>query len=76
MKLFSALWRLVKVTVYAFKSHWEPRHTLLAIKTLPKKLVKSVNRLDCSLMFSADTLGLDAQMLADITAYLQSDLLR
>jgi putative membrane-bound dehydrogenase-like protein len=42
-------------------------------QTVPKKLLKSMNKLDRSLMFSADTLGLDAQTLADIVAYLQSD---
>jgi putative membrane-bound dehydrogenase-like protein len=45
-------------------------------QTVPKKVLKSMNKLDRSLMFSADTLGLDAQALADIVAYLQSDSLK
>jgi putative membrane-bound dehydrogenase-like protein len=44
------------------------------VQTVPRKRVQSIRKLDRSLMFSADTLGLDAHALADITAYLQSDL--
>ncbi len=43
------------------------------IQTVPRSLIKSNKRIDRSLMFSADMLGLDAQTLADIVAYLQSN---
>jgi putative membrane-bound dehydrogenase-like protein len=43
------------------------------VQTVPRSRVKSNKRLDVSLMFSADMLGLDAQTLADITAFLQSN---
>lgn len=46
------------------------------IQTVPRKNVKSVKSLSYSLMFSADMLGLDAQTLADIAAYLQSSELK
>jgi putative heme-binding domain-containing protein len=42
------------------------------VQTVPRSRVKSNKRLDTSLMFSADMLGLDAQTLADIAAFLQS----
>lgn len=45
-------------------------------QTVPKSKIKRIRRLDGSLMFSADMLGLDAQTLADIVAYLQSDELK
>lgn len=40
-------------------------------QTVPRKRIKSINPLQHSLMFSADTLGLTPQTLADIVAYLQ-----
>ncbi|MHA3771074.1 PVC-type heme-binding CxxCH protein [Verrucomicrobiota bacterium sgz303538] len=40
-------------------------------QTVPRKRIKSVTPLQHSLMFSADTLGLTPQTLADIVAYLQ-----
>jgi len=43
------------------------------IQTVPRSHIKSNKRLNRSLMFSADMLGLDAQALADIVAYLQSN---
>ena len=46
------------------------------VQTVPKNRVKSVRKLDRSLMFSADMLGLSAETLADIVAYLQSDAIK
>jgi putative heme-binding domain-containing protein len=46
------------------------------VQTVPRKMLRSVARLDRSLMFSADMLGLSAETLADIAAYLQSDLIK
>jgi len=43
------------------------------VQTVPRNRVKSVQKMERSLMFSAAMLGLDAQTLADIAAYLQSD---
>jgi len=43
-----------------------------AIQTVPKERVKQQRKMDRSLMMSADQLGLDAQKLADIVAYLKS----
>lgn len=45
-------------------------------QTIPRSKIKSVKKLDRSLMFTADMLGLTAQDLADITAYLQSSELK
>lgn len=45
-------------------------------QTIPRKKIKSVKKMDRSLMFSADMLGLDAQALADIVAYMQSNELK
>ncbi len=45
-------------------------------QTIPRSKIKSVKKMDRSLMFSADMLGLDAQSLADIVAYLQSNELK
>lgn len=45
-------------------------------QTVPKSKIKSVKKMDRSLMFSADMLGLSAQDLADIVAYLQSNELK
>jgi putative heme-binding domain-containing protein len=42
------------------------------IQTVPKNRVKSLRRLNRSLMFSADMLGLNPQALADIAEYLQA----
>jgi putative membrane-bound dehydrogenase-like protein len=42
------------------------------VQTIPRSKIKSVKKLDRSLMFSADMLGLTPQTLADIVAYLQS----
>ena len=42
------------------------------VQTVPKKRVKSIQKMERSLMFSADMLGLSAETLADIAAYLQS----
>ena len=44
------------------------------VQTIPKKRIKEIKKLDRSLMFTADTMGLDEQALADITAYLLTDL--
>ncbi len=44
------------------------------MQTIPRSKIKQIKKLKRSLMFSADMLGLTAQTLADITAYLQSDL--
>jgi len=46
------------------------------VQTVPKSRVQSNKKLTRSLMFSADVLGLDAQTLVDIAAYLQSDLVK
>ncbi len=46
------------------------------VQTVPKKRVKSVKKMERSLMFSADMLGLSAETLADIAAYLQSSLVK
>ncbi len=43
---------------------------------VPRARVKQMRPLGRSLMFSADMLGLNDQALADIVAYLQSDLLK
>jgi putative membrane-bound dehydrogenase-like protein len=43
------------------------------VQTVPRSHIKSNKHLNRSLMFSADMLGLDAQTLADIVAYLQSN---
>jgi putative membrane-bound dehydrogenase-like protein len=43
------------------------------VQTVPRSRVKSVRRLNRSLMFSADMLGLTPETLADIAAYLQSN---
>ena len=45
-------------------------------QSVPRDRVKSMKPMTWSLMLSADQLGLDAQGLADIAAYLQSDLLK
>ncbi len=45
-------------------------------QAVPRAKVKRMTPLGRSLMFSADMLGLTPQMLADIVAYLQSDLLK
>ena len=45
-------------------------------QTIPKSKVKEVKKLGRSLMFPAEMLGLDAQGLADIAAYLASDKLK
>ncbi len=45
-------------------------------QTIPRSKIKSVKKLDRSLMFSADMLGLSAQDIADITAYMQSSELK
>lgn len=45
-------------------------------QTVPRSRVKSVTKLTHSLMFNADMLGLDAQGVADIVAYLQSPTLK
>lgn len=45
-------------------------------QSVPRSRIKSVEPLPRSLMWSADTLGLTPQSLADITAYLQSDVVR
>ena len=45
-------------------------------QTIPKAKVKSVNKLGRSLMFPPEMLGLDAQGVADIAAYLASDKLK
>lgn len=42
------------------------------VQTIPRSKIKSVKKLNRSLMFSADMLGLTPETLADITAYLQS----
>ncbi|MDB6152980.1 MAG: hypothetical protein JWL90_1433 [Chthoniobacteraceae bacterium] len=42
-------------------------------QTVPRKLIKVITPMTRSLMFSADTLGLTPQSIADIAAYLQSD---
>jgi putative membrane-bound dehydrogenase-like protein len=44
------------------------------VQTVPRSKIKQVKKLKRSLMFSADMLGMNGQMLADIVAYLQSDL--
>lgn len=44
------------------------------VQTVPRSKIRQVKKLKRSLMFSADMLGMNAQMLADIVAYLQSDL--
>ena len=41
-----------------------------------KRRIKSITPLETSLMFSPELLGLTPQMVADITAYLQSDIER
>jgi putative heme-binding domain-containing protein len=43
------------------------------VQTVPRNRVKSVTYLDRSLMFSADMLGLNAETVADIVAFLQSN---
>jgi putative membrane-bound dehydrogenase-like protein len=43
------------------------------VQTVPKARIKTNRKLTTSLMFSADMLGLDAQTLADVAAYLQSN---
>ena len=42
-------------------------------QAVPRSRIKALTPFDRSLMFSADTLGLSPQALADIAAYLQSD---
>jgi putative membrane-bound dehydrogenase-like protein len=42
-------------------------------QTVPRNRIKEMKKMDKSLMLSADMLGLDAQKLADIVAYLQSE---
>jgi putative membrane-bound dehydrogenase-like protein len=44
------------------------------VQTIPKSKVKEIKRLGRSLMFTADMMGLDHQALADIAAYLASDI--
>ncbi len=44
-------------------------------QTIPKAQIKSRKKMERSLMLSADQLGLTAQNLADVIAYLQSDLI-
>ncbi len=43
------------------------------IQAVPKRLIKSTTGMKHSLMFTADMMGLNAQALADIVAYLKSD---
>ncbi len=43
---------------------------------IDENLIKSVTKLERSLMFAPETLGLTAQSVADITAYLQSNLIK
>jgi putative heme-binding domain-containing protein len=43
------------------------------VQTVPRKQVKSITPMKESLMYNADMLGLTAQALADIVAYLKSD---
>jgi putative heme-binding domain-containing protein len=44
------------------------------VQTIPKSKVKEIKKLGRSLMFTADMMGLDHQALADIAAYLASDI--
>jgi putative membrane-bound dehydrogenase-like protein len=44
------------------------------VQTIPKAKVKEIKKLGRSLMFTADMMGLDHQGLADIAAYLASDI--
>jgi len=44
------------------------------VQAIPKNKVKEIKRLGRSLMFNADMMGLDHQALADIAAYLASDI--
>jgi putative membrane-bound dehydrogenase-like protein len=44
------------------------------VQTIPKNKVKEIKKLGRSLMFTADMMGLDHQALADIAAYLASDI--
>jgi putative membrane-bound dehydrogenase-like protein len=46
------------------------------IQTVPRARIKRLSKLGHSLMFSAEMLGLPPQTIADIAAYLQSDLLQ
>ena len=45
-------------------------------QAVPRARIRRMTPLNRSLMFSADMLGLTPQVLADITAYLQSDRLK
>jgi len=45
------------------------------IQSVPRNRIQSMKPLDRSLMLSAEALGLNAQSLADVVAYMQSDLL-
>ncbi|TLD68970.1 dehydrogenase [Phragmitibacter flavus] len=42
-------------------------------QTVPRERIKQMKKMDRSLMLSAEMMGLDAQKLADIVAYLQSE---
>jgi putative membrane-bound dehydrogenase-like protein len=42
------------------------------VQTIPKAKIKEIKKINRSLMFPADMMGLDAQALADIAAYLRS----
>ena len=42
------------------------------VQTIPKSKIKEIKKMNRSLMFPADMMGLDAQALADIAAYLRS----
>jgi len=44
------------------------------VQTIPKSKVKEIKKLGRSLMFSPEMMGLDHQALADIAAYLASDI--
>jgi putative heme-binding domain-containing protein len=44
------------------------------VQTIPKSKVKEIKKLGRSLMFPADMMGLDHQALADVAAYLASDI--
>lgn len=44
-------------------------------QTVPRSKIKRIKKMERSLMLSAEQLGLDAQSLADVIAYLRSDLM-
>jgi len=44
-------------------------------QVVPKNRIKNIKKMDKSLMFGAQMLGLDAQAVANVVAYLQSDLI-